>query len=49
MDIITKINGKSVASSTEVYRAVENQDNLKLTVLRGSDTITLSVSPEVVG
>ena len=48
MDIITKINGKEVTSSSDVYSAVETGQDLKVTIHRGHQIFTLTVNPEYV-
>ena len=49
-DVITQVNGKSVplgdaAALTEAIAALPEGGNLTLTVLRGSDTLTFTVTP----
>ncbi|KAJ6649477.1 Serine protease HTRA2, mitochondrial [Pseudolycoriella hygida] len=46
-DIITHINGKSVASSGSIYEALgEKGSTLNMTVVRGSSKIQLVITPE---
>ena len=47
-DVITQINGNEIASSSDIYRLVEEQSELKVTVKRGSDTVKLTVIAEEV-
>lgn len=45
-DIITQINSKDVSSATDVYSAVESQKDLRITVKRGHETLSVTVVPE---
>ena len=45
-DVISQINGKVVTTATDVYRAVEENQELNITVLRGKKTLVLKVLPE---
>lgn len=50
-DVILKINGRTVASTDDVKRAVEESGGgeLSLTVLRGSDELTIKITPKIEG
>jgi stage IV sporulation protein B len=50
-DVILKINGKTVASTDDVKRAVENaaSGELSLTILRGGEELSIKITPKVEG
>ncbi|KAG6464825.1 hypothetical protein O3G_MSEX014753 [Manduca sexta] len=47
-DIVTKINGKSVYSATDIYTSLENTTGtLRIDIVRGRQKLTLSITPEL--
>jgi len=46
-DILVKINDAPITSATDVYRALETAQDLRVTVVRKHQTIILTVVPEV--
>ncbi|XP_077008641.1 serine protease HTRA4 [Tamandua tetradactyla] len=47
-DVIVSINGRPVTTTTDVAEAVKDNDSLSITVRRGSQTLILTVTPEIV-
>ncbi|CAH6787157.1 serine protease HTRA4 [Phodopus roborovskii] len=47
-DVIVSINGQPVTTTTDVIEAVKDNDFLSITVLRGSQTLFLTVTPEII-
>lgn len=47
-DVIISINGQPVSTTTDVIEAVKDNDFLAITVLRGSQTLFLTVTPEII-
>ena len=48
-DVITKINGQNIATSKDVFEYVKRGETLKMNVQRGTQTVSLTVQPQVVG
>lgn len=46
-DVIVSINGQPVTTTTDVIEAVKDNDSLSIVVLRGSQTLILTVTPEI--
>lgn len=46
-DVILAIGEKTVQSAEDVYEAVRTQSQLAVRIRRGSETLTLYVTPEV--
>lgn len=46
-DVIVKINGKPITTTTDVVEALDS-DSLSMAVLRGKDNLLLTVIPEVI-
>ncbi|ESO01410.1 hypothetical protein HELRODRAFT_82139 [Helobdella robusta] len=48
-DIITEINGKSILTSDDVYRAIESGgEKLTVSIARGHSMLKISINPEIV-
>ncbi|XP_031195191.1 serine protease HTRA4 [Mastomys coucha] len=47
-DVIVSINGQPVTTTTDVIEAVKDNDFLSIIVLRGSQTLFLTVTPEII-
>ncbi|XP_050002811.1 serine protease HTRA4 [Alexandromys fortis] len=47
-DVIVSINGHPVTTTTDVIEAVKDNDFLSITVRRGSQTLFLTVTPEII-
>ncbi|CAO2611702.1 Serine protease HTR4, partial [Lemmus lemmus] len=47
-DVIVSINGQPVTTTTDVIEAVKDNDFLYITVRRGSQTLFLTVTPEII-
>ncbi|XP_057608676.1 serine protease HTRA4 [Chionomys nivalis] len=47
-DVIVSINGQPVTTTTDVIEAVKDNDFLSITVRRGSQTLFLTVTPEII-
>lgn len=45
-DIITHINDQPVKSSQELYDRVQAKESLKVTAVRGKETMKLTITPE---
>lgn len=45
-DIIVEINGKSIQSAADVYRAIESSELLHMAVYRGSVKLKLDIAVE---
>ncbi|ELK08747.1 serine protease HTRA4 [Pteropus alecto] len=46
-DVIVSINGQPVTTTTDVIEAVKDNDSLSIVVHRGSQTLILTVTPEI--
>lgn len=47
-DVIVSINGQPVTTVTDVTEAVKDNDSLSIMVRRGSQTLILTVTPEII-
>ncbi|XP_013376990.1 PREDICTED: serine protease HTRA4, partial [Chinchilla lanigera] len=47
-DVIVSINGQPVSSTADVIEAVKDNDSLSITVRRGSQTLFLTVTPDII-
>ncbi|XP_047573101.1 serine protease HTRA4 [Lutra lutra] len=47
-DVIVSINGQPVTTTTDVTEAVKDNDSLSIMVRRGSQTLLLTVTPEII-
>uniref|UniRef100_H0UZ52 PDZ domain-containing protein n=1 Tax=Cavia porcellus TaxID=10141 RepID=H0UZ52_CAVPO len=47
-DVIVSINGQPVSSTADVIEAVKDNDSLSIIVRRGSQTLFLSVEPDII-
>ncbi|XP_025778050.1 serine protease HTRA4 [Puma concolor] len=47
-DVIVSINGQPVTTTTDVTQAVKDSDSLSMMVRRGSQTLILTVTPEII-
>lgn len=47
-DVIVSINGQPVTTTTDVIEAVKDNDFLSVMVRRGSQTLILTVTPEII-
>ena len=47
-DVIVSINGQPVTTTTDVTQAVKDSDSLSMMVRRGSHTLILTVTPEII-
>ncbi|XP_037381993.1 serine protease HTRA4 [Talpa occidentalis] len=47
-DVIVSINGQPVATTTDVIEAVKDNDFLSIKVRRGSQTLIMTVTPEII-
>ncbi|XP_004637296.1 serine protease HTRA4 [Octodon degus] len=47
-DVIVSINGQPVSSTADVIEAVKDNDSLSIIVLRGSQTLFLTVTPDII-
>uniref|UniRef100_A0A452SBZ2 HtrA serine peptidase 4 n=1 Tax=Ursus americanus TaxID=9643 RepID=A0A452SBZ2_URSAM len=47
-DVIVSINGQPVTTTTDVIEAVKDNDSLSIMVLRGSQILILTVTPEII-
>uniref|UniRef100_A0A8C9Q2K7 PDZ domain-containing protein n=1 Tax=Spermophilus dauricus TaxID=99837 RepID=A0A8C9Q2K7_SPEDA len=47
-DIIVSINGQPVTTTADVIEAVKDNDSLSIIVRRGSQTLFLTVTPEII-
>ncbi|KAM9622659.1 LOW QUALITY PROTEIN: serine protease HTRA4 [Trichechus inunguis] len=47
-DVIVSINGQPVTTTTDVIEAVKDNDSLSIVVRRGSQTLILTVTPEII-
>ncbi|EPQ01557.1 Putative serine protease HTRA4 [Myotis brandtii] len=47
-DVIVSINGQPVTSTTDVAEAVKDNDSLSMMVRRGSQTLILTITPEII-
>ncbi|XP_058145816.1 serine protease HTRA4 [Dasypus novemcinctus] len=47
-DVIVSINGQPVSTTTDVAEAVKDNDSLSIMVRRGSQTLILTVTPEII-
>ncbi|XP_072619578.1 serine protease HTRA4 [Vulpes vulpes] len=47
-DVIVSINGQPVTTTTDVIEAVKDSDSLSIMVRRGSQTLILTVTPEII-
>ncbi|KAM7111160.1 serine protease HTRA4 [Molossus nigricans] len=47
-DVIVSINGQPVTTTTDVIEAVKNNDSLSIMVRRGSQTLVLTITPEII-
>jgi S1-C subfamily serine protease len=47
-DVIVSINGQPVTTTADVIEAVKDNDSLSIIVHRGSQTLFLTVTPEII-
>ncbi|XP_006860057.1 PREDICTED: serine protease HTRA4 [Chrysochloris asiatica] len=47
-DVIVSINGQPVTTTTDVIEAVKDNDSLSIMIRRGSQTLILTVTPEII-
>nr|KAF6373876.1 HtrA serine peptidase 4 [Pipistrellus kuhlii] len=47
-DVIVSINGQPVTTTNEVIEAVKDNDSLSMMVRRGSQTLILTITPEII-
>uniref|UniRef100_G1PHR3 HtrA serine peptidase 4 n=1 Tax=Myotis lucifugus TaxID=59463 RepID=G1PHR3_MYOLU len=47
-DVIVSINGQPVTTTTDVAEAVKDNDSLSMVVRRGSQTLILTITPEII-
>lgn len=47
-DVIVSINGQPVTTTTDVTEAVKDNDSLSMMVRRGSQTLILTITPEII-
>ena len=45
-DIVTHINGTEIHGSRDVYKMLESDDDLNLTIVRKNQTLHITVKPE---
>lgn len=47
-DVIVSINGQPVTTINDVIEAVKDNDSLSMMVRRGSQTLILTITPEII-
>ena len=47
-DVIIRINGVTATSANDIYKALEKEQSLKLTIRRGDREINLVVKPQAI-